>query len=73
MANPNTAARYIAKRPYDHDTTTRSGAAAGQRVTELKAEGFDVKTTTARMGPRGIGKGWTEYRVWKRYRRDITK
>lgn len=76
MANPNTAMRYAAKRPYEPVVgyDRRSEEDAERVAAGLRAEGWEVKVTTRRLwrwaGKPGQArhKEWlgTEHNVWKR-------
>lgn len=68
MANPNRAMAHVPNRPWSLECSSRDPMVAREAEERLKAEGcWEVKRSSARMGPRGL-KGWRVERVWKRER-----
>lgn len=66
MSKPNRAFANLPKRPFDPVRSFREPVDADNLAEELKAQGFDVKVTRLKVGPRKSP--WFTYNVWKRER-----
>ena len=67
MANPNNVFKNMPKRPFEHVAERATENEAEQLKAAIKAEGYDVKVTMARVCKDRVTKRWRyTFNIWKR-------